>query len=280
MFAMSDGFECSRSGFASMNSGEVIASDNVVGALHATTKFKDEIEDILKKVPADLDGQVGIIIIDINGVVGMELFDSPDSWRTFSKSVTRNYADILSEDNKNKLFNINVEEVKNEAETFLNKIVKIEPAQIVESTYKIEDETFVGEYTVFNGQVIHLIVAKKSEEDKSFTPRHSLTLGSLRRQDFSFNDQSGNNINVNLLSEGGETSDFLGRKESRSLLESVHKQPQTYTELKSQVDLSDRTLSRRLEDAQNLGLMKKQSYNNGRSRYKLTEKGVELVKQA
>ena len=53
---------------------------------------------MLSKVPADIDNQVGIVIVDSRGALGLKMFDHTDSWRAFSLSILRDYADVLAKE--------------------------------------------------------------------------------------------------------------------------------------------------------------------------------------
>jgi hypothetical protein len=44
-----------------------------------------------------VENQVGVVIFDLNGVVGLELFDHPDSWKAPCEDVIRQYADVIEQ---------------------------------------------------------------------------------------------------------------------------------------------------------------------------------------
>jgi hypothetical protein len=58
-------------------------ADNLVANLGEMKEFNKRVDDMLSKVPADLENQVGIVMIDSKGVYGLEMFNHPDSWRAF-----------------------------------------------------------------------------------------------------------------------------------------------------------------------------------------------------
>ena len=105
------------------------ASDNLIGAVEVLSggggRFKEEIEKTLEKIPASLNNQVGMVVIDSKGVYGVELFDHPDSWKAFSDSVARNYVDLLTEKGKG-LFAINLEQTIPAAVEFIEALVNAE----------------------------------------------------------------------------------------------------------------------------------------------------------
>ena len=50
---------------------------DVIGAFSSHYRF---VEEIIRKIPV-LDDQVGVALLDFEGVVGIEIFDSPMSWK-------------------------------------------------------------------------------------------------------------------------------------------------------------------------------------------------------
>ncbi|GAG92980.1 unnamed protein product, partial [marine sediment metagenome] len=72
-------------------------SDALVDVEESVGKFRDEVDDLLTQIPGDHVNQIGIAVFDLKGVVGVEVFDHPDSWHAFSKSITRSYSEVLTE---------------------------------------------------------------------------------------------------------------------------------------------------------------------------------------
>jgi len=149
--------------------------DDLVGALE-TSKFKEEVEKILEKIPADLNDQIGIAIIDVKGVVGVEIFDHPDSWKALSKSIIRHYADVLTEETLD-LFDIKIDKAKDALMSFFEKIRNAEKEKIREDknaeTYLIKGENIVGEYTTINNKTIHLIASRTEHISQKRQPSYS-----------------------------------------------------------------------------------------------------------
>jgi hypothetical protein len=71
------------------------APDNMVDSLHSRDAFADMVNRLLKEVP-DHEGQVGMAVIDEQGVYGLEMFDSPESWKVLSKGIVTKYSQHLS----------------------------------------------------------------------------------------------------------------------------------------------------------------------------------------
>jgi len=141
--------------------------DDLVAAMEQTAKFKDEVERVLEKVPVDLDGQVGIAIIDASGVAGVEFFDHPESWRAFSRSVVRNYAEELIGE-KAELFELDDEKVEPTIMDFLEKLAEAREVQTItgdrSETRLLESPEVVGEYALLNGRIIHAIGTRTAKE--------------------------------------------------------------------------------------------------------------------
>ena len=140
--------------------------DNLVANLDDMRKFNRQVEELLSKVPADLDNQVGVVIIDSRGVLGLEMFDHPDSWRAFSRSIVRNYADVLAKERAGEdLFELKADRVPGAIKRFFEKAQKL--SEISGFKNRISKTTIfsgelAGEYTTMRSDVIHLILKRKA----------------------------------------------------------------------------------------------------------------------
>jgi hypothetical protein len=146
----------------------VLARDDLTRNISEMTEFNRQIDKILSKVPADLENQVGIVMIDSKGVYGLEMFDHPDSWRAFSKSVIRNYADILAKERSGEgLFSFKAEQVPDAIKKFLQRANNLNETtnlkNHVNETRTLSGE-LVGEYSTIESDVIHLILKRKTME--------------------------------------------------------------------------------------------------------------------
>ena len=140
--------------------------DNLVANLDEMAKFNEKVEEMLSKIPADLDNQVGTVIIDSNGVLGLEMFDHPDSWRAFSRSIVRNYADILAKERAGEgLFALRTERIPEAIKKFLEKAESLPETLVfknrVSETRMLSGE-LLGEYTTLGSDTIHLILKRKT----------------------------------------------------------------------------------------------------------------------
>lgn len=142
------------------------ARDNLVANLDEMAKFNQEVEEMLSKVPADLDNQVGVVIIDSRGVLGLEMFDHPDSWRAFSRSIVRNYADVLAKERaKGSLFELKTDRVPDTIKSFLEKAQGLSETSVFRNRLcetRMFSGELAGEYTTLWSDVIHLILKRKA----------------------------------------------------------------------------------------------------------------------
>ena len=74
--------------------GPTMPADNMIGSLSSRDKFSEMIDEVIRQVP-NHEGQVGIAIIDESGVYGLEMFDSPESWKALGKKVVAKYSEKL-----------------------------------------------------------------------------------------------------------------------------------------------------------------------------------------
>jgi len=279
----------------SVNSLE--AGDDLVGfqdRIEEIQEFKNSIDDFLKKIPADLEGQIGMAVLDADGVIGLELFDSPESWTAFSKSVAKSYSDVLMQEKKvSDVFEINRDRVVDHVVDFLAGMKRFTQKTIwrrkehgIEAiTHQLDTDDAIGEYTFLGKEipfpspgngVIHLVVTRKSKELQRPAPRipiarpTSLRAGGTAQQPSPREQQIEPYLTL---------SEFLRRRGGKKFLQSM-KQPQTWTNLASQVEVSSRTLSSLAKAAVELGLTEKQLHQNGKVKYNLTAKGEVLMSES
>lgn len=142
------------------------ARDNLVANLDEMTRFNQEVEKMLSKIPADLDNQVGVVIIDSHGVLGLEMFDHPDSWRAFSRSIVRNYAGVLAKERAGEgLFDLKTERIPQAIKKFLEKAENLSETLVFKNKI-CETNMFsgelIGEYTAMASNAIHLLLKSKT----------------------------------------------------------------------------------------------------------------------
>ena len=143
-------------------------SDSMVENLKQVKDSKSKISTIIKKVPC-LENQVGIIILDEKGVSNIELFNHPESWRAFHENIIQDYSDILSKELDEPLFGFKRSAVPGKIGEFIERLKNTKETIVYEndeaSTIVIENEGIIGEYSLLNGEVIHLLASQKLPSD-------------------------------------------------------------------------------------------------------------------
>jgi len=272
-----------------------VPSDDLIATLESTQKFREEVEEILGKVPGELVDQVGIVVVDIKGVVGLEVFDHPDSWRSFSKSVVRSYADVLSEESTG-LFEIKLDAVADAAKAFIKKIQEVTAktvdeirdanGQVHTATSVFEGADFVGEFTELAKNAIHVIATRKETQENTLT--QSFTAG---RQGFTedplvrwprtsrHQPRPAHPYTQWTTSMPSETSSEVFRgKATINLMMALDQHPKTFNELHREVPVSTRTLSKRLHEGQMQGFITPDfREQNGRRTWALTHDGRDVL---
>lgn len=282
-----------------------LPSDDLVGfedRIEEVQEFKESIEDFLKKIPADLEGQIGMAVLDADGVIGLELFDNPESWTAFSKSVAKSYSDVLMQEKKvSDVFEINRDRVVDHVVDFLAGMKRFTQKTIwtrkehgIEAiTHQLDTDDAIGEYTFLGTEipfpspgngVIHIVVTRKSKELQRPTPRIPIARPTSLRAGGPVQQPPPREQQIEpylTLSENYfQFSEFLHRRGSKKFLQSLKQNPLTWTNLASQVDVSTRTLSSLAKSAVDLGLTEKKLHLNGKVKYNLTAKGEVLMSES
>lgn len=149
------------------------ASDNLVENMEGVGDFSEKIDEIVSKMPRS-ENQIGIMILNIEGVVGMEMFDSPKSWDAVSVSTIKKYGEDLIKKQEKPLFELNEKEIKPKIEAYLKQLHELTGKMIhrdgSSETRVHEDKEIVVEWTTIDNILIHLISARQDEvtEKKSY----------------------------------------------------------------------------------------------------------------
>lgn len=254
-------------------------NDDLVGISEKVAEFKEDIEKYLKNIPADHVRQVGLMILNIGGVVGFELFDHPDSWSAISKCVSKDYSDILGKEMPD-LFEMKMDKVKEYAILFLQKFVQAEGRKVFDEgnsqTYLIEGDNIVGEYTLLNGDLIHALAMKTETPVRSGrTPVRPIPLSSSGN--VVFGDPISPRYRYTTLSNTYEMSDFLTSRGGWRTMNALSAGSMSFGELEEETNISPRTLSKSLKKGRTMGLIGK-AYrpDNGKSVYRLTPLGKSI----
>lgn len=245
-----------------------VPRDDLVSAIEETWRFRKDLEEMLKNVP-DYVNQVGVAVIDPDGVVGLELYDHPDSWKAFSQSVLRSFGEALAREDKTGIFTPNLEAAIAVIMDFIMKLEKAEKEEVFNKnnaqTFIIRMEDYVGEYTVLNGKTIHITVARVEGRVEKREPLRS----AIRpRTSHFFRPQVPESTEPTFTCY---PTVLYGRKWNE-IIKRLEK-PKTWTSLTSELKMSKATLSSNLKMLQAAGLVEKSRDPNGVTRYYLTALG-------
>ena len=261
--------------------------DNIVAAMGHIEEIKGTVEDVLKDIPGDHVNQVGIAVFDLRGVVAIETFDHPDSWKAFSDSITRSYAEILTEESD--LYEVKTEKAASVLISFLRHVAacakNLVTSNSVSNIFSLIGEKLSGEIVEIQGKEIHMTLARDERplmkagapvgERRTFRTRGR---EEVQRQSIAGFQTAGQPYGPEDIRN---ISNWLRKKGSEDILKHIESYgPLRFTELnKAKLNISKGTLSSRLREAQNLGLIGHLSRRNGTPAYGLTPEGMAYRRQ-
>jgi DNA-binding HxlR family transcriptional regulator len=267
-------------------------TDDLEGYLGAEEKIIDE---AMKNIPVDNPRQVGLVVVDINGIAGLEIFDHPDSWRVLSRSVTKNYAEILAQ-MASDIFDINIERAKQHVEEHLKKLQKMDGTQAygegAYKTYEISSDDITGEFTTVNGTLIHILATRRENQRPSPPPYPDHRVIPLQSINRNYDPRLENNkISMSLgLSEVNEnkppaqsqadpaaTVEYLTKKRGYETIIALKESSKTFNELQKSTGMSTATVTKALKEAEELRIIHRSYRSKDASTvYELTEDGKKL----
>jgi len=140
-----------------------IASDNLTKELQ---DMKGSIDQIIKKMPI-VKNQGGIVIVDAKGVLGIEIFDSSDSWEEMKNQIISKYGRELSEE-VDSIFEINEKKIPKKISEFLNTLLACKEEISFEDkeakTFILKGNGVIGEYSKLKEKVIHILGMRSDKE--------------------------------------------------------------------------------------------------------------------
>jgi hypothetical protein len=145
------------------------ASDDLYGTMRNITDFNSTMKELLSKIPMNLKNQIGMFVIDETGVLGVELFDHPDSWAAACDAVAKKYADTLARETEANAdpFAPKEDAVKGVVRTFIESLKDRKEKEIQsDQRFRIvafETEQSVGERVMLDGKEIHFVATRKVE---------------------------------------------------------------------------------------------------------------------
>ena len=254
-----------------------VRRDDLLSVLKSTREFGEEIERLLENIPGDHPEQVGIAVLSLSGVVGVEFFDHPDSWGAFSKSVVRNYSEEIFREAGEDLFEVNIEKAHPLVLSFLKGLLESEKTVVHESsvstTWTMSKGSTFGEYTEIDDALIHFIGGRR-EEHRGNDLRALRNEGpALRRREYSSRPAS-IQLNQRMVRENRELNhldSYRSRKGSPEVIQELNDEALTWKEMEEKIQVSTRTLSKRLKEGMEEGVIDKlERPSNGKSAYSLS----------
>ena len=251
-----------------------VAADNLVETEEAAKAAVDPVMEALSKIPGDLPDQIGVVVYDMRGVVAVELFDHPESWRAFSRSIIRSYGETLTEE-ASPLVELRTDRAEEILKDFLGKAKKTRMELITENSvskiWRLADEDVEGEVAELHGSEIHFLLGRPNER-RSEGMGVEVETQSLAAPPVDIDDLA--------LPEEVKAEDFVQKKGGYSLLEQLARTPQRFSELVEERFVSRGTLSTRIKEAEELGLVEKGIRKiNGTPAYTITETGEKVKKK-
>jgi hypothetical protein len=236
-----------------------VKSDSLPEIKEAMKKLDTKFQDILLQVPV-LENQIGAIIVATNGVSGLEVFDHPDSWKAQYKEVIEKYSDDLSQESQ--LFTFDETQVMAVVRTFLKKVADSSSSEIHKGIYSLNVEGFIGEYATIKEQVLHLFLLKKDEKDNN-KEEIPIAYPSFHFENH-LDDDSTYHKRIGTLAS-------FQKKGFNAIEKTINKYGgATWSELEKESKVSTATLTKRLKEGKQLGLIGEEiRRTNGKKVYTL-----------
>ena len=154
-----DSINVGASGDIPLNSWYIAGGDDLVGTIDA---LSDSIREVMKKIPF-IDNQVGAAFFKENNLIGMDVYDLPDSWDAVKKDVTEKEGATFLEKDSDDMFDFKPEK----AHKLLKKKLDIdfeEKTIYQDKDYtltELRSDSLLGEAITYKDNVIHLTLWQK-----------------------------------------------------------------------------------------------------------------------
>lgn len=275
----------SRAGGTAARAMASMSLDALVDVEESVGKFRDEVDDLLKQIPGDHISQVGMAVFDLKGVVGVEVFDHPDSWHAFSKSIIRSYSEVLTEEVSD-LYEIKMDRAEPALRDFLKKSCDAERNLVTESkvskVWALTSEGVDGELVEVEGREIHLVLSRSRErlQPQTAQQRADRWRRTTQRPRQTPRRTREREVAPVVITTAMRSPEWYRRRGSRDLLQKLDDEPHRFTELLSSMEVSRGTLSSRLSEAKDMGFIHRTiRQDNGHPVWSLTAQGKEESKQ-
>ena len=253
-------------------------SDDLVSVVETIDKFRTDMIEILKEAPNYQD-QVGIVVIDTNGILGLEIYDHPTSWKAFAETIICSFSDTLTKEEQVEIFKPNMKAVIPTIKSFLKQISKFAEEVVFDKdntkTVIIKSNGYVGEYTTLNNRTLHLLITRKEKsEDRAVGfPRGGNYTIDVGEQTTSYPIWHGEQTTSQW--KCGARTNLVTQYAILNSLDT----DKTWTSLRTEIPVSKATLSSHLKQLQQIKAVEKSKGTNGVTHYKRTGIGYELVKK-
>jgi hypothetical protein len=141
-----------------------LQADDLVGTIDALHAFRKDLEKLLQAIPDYVD-QVGTAVVDAGGVLGLEVYDHPDSWKAFSRAIFRSYSEALRREDTAGIFKPDTSAIIPTIHAFLSEIEKATQeevySQATATTRILKTAKYVGKYSMLEGKTIRLLVTRR-----------------------------------------------------------------------------------------------------------------------
>jgi len=124
--------------------------------------YNNTMEDVLKKVPL-LENQIGMALIDTKGFYSLDCFDLHASWKAVKEELTKKESLAIAEKDESGVFEYKPDKAKDTVTTVLGTGFneKVQHQEPKTETITIDFGKYVGEAVSLDGEVIHLLIARK-----------------------------------------------------------------------------------------------------------------------
>ncbi len=145
-----------------------VPRDDLLRTVKTVERFSKDLKEILKNIPNYIN-QVGTVILDVDGVVGFEMYDHPDSWSAFAESITRSFAEVLAREDKAEIFKPDMKRIKPLILSFIKELENLKEEEVFNQndakTKIVKNKGYVGECTTLSGKTIHLLITRREKDE-------------------------------------------------------------------------------------------------------------------
>lgn len=218
-----------------------VQSDNLPKIKKLQQKMDKNLQSILKEVPV-LENQIGAIIVGMKGVVGLESFDHPKSWKAQYKEVIEQYSDELAKESPSKLFTFDETKIMEAIKSFLKQVQNAQVSIIDENTFTFKIKGYLGEGVTHNSHIVHLFVMEDDQDDNQDNDKFDRPIGGL-----AFTSRT---RPIRPTFAPPKTMESILKKGQSKVLQTLDQKGQaTWSELKQDSNVCEATLSKRLKEA-------------------------------